>query len=125
MIHTIKLMTFFIFAVCSANAFAYGSSSSKTACKKPKLSQFTPAHLSLVKPQTEFSFVASVSTDPKSITVHIKKQNIELSINDAGNGYIVTGKLPALQSDYARINIKSKGVNRCPTSDGWLLKIAE
>ena len=124
--NTIKLITFFIFVVCSTNIFAYGSSSSKKACKKPKLSQFTPPHLSIVKPESEFSFKASSSTNPKSITVSIKKQVIAVSINKTGSGFSVTGKLPAsLQGSHARINIKAKGTNSCPGSDGWLLKIEE
>ncbi|NOQ63057.1 MAG: hypothetical protein GQ582_00930 [Methyloprofundus sp.] len=123
--NSLKLITFFIFTIASTNAFAYGSSSSKTACKKPKLSQFTPEHLAVVKPQSEFSFVASATTEPNSIVVNIKKQNIELNIEDTGHGYTVTGQLPAIATDYARINITSKGLNRCPAKEGWLLKIAE
>ena len=123
--NTIKLVAPLIFVVFSTNSFAYGSSSSsKKACQKPKLSQFTPAHLSVVTPQSEFSFLASASTNPESIEVSIKKQSIETSINKTSSGYTVTGKLPAaIQGSYARVNIKAKGTNSCPVSDGWLLKI--
>ncbi len=125
--NTIKLVAPLIFVVFSTNSFAYGSSSSsKKACQKPKLSQFTPAHLSVVTPQSEFSFLASASTNPESIEVNIKKQSIETNINKTSSGYTVTGKLPAsLQGSYARVNIKAKGTNSCPVSDGWLLKIEE
>ncbi len=125
--NTIKLMTLLTFVVFSTNVFAYGSSSSsKKACKKPKFSQFAPPHLSVVTPQSEFSFFASSSTNPESINVSIKKQSIETSINKIAGGYAVTGKLPAsLQGSYARVNIKAKGSNNCPATDGWLLKLAE
>lgn len=124
---TINLITTLIFVIFSANAFAYGGgSSSKKACQKPKLSQFTPTHLSVVTPQSEFSFLASTATNPKSITVSIKKQDINTSINKTSKGYTVTAKLPAsLQSSYARVNIKVKGTNNCPATHGWLLKIEE
>ncbi len=46
-----KLTVVFIFSIFSSNALAYGSSSSsKKACKKPKFTQFTPAHLAVVVP---------------------------------------------------------------------------
>lgn len=120
-----RFIIFINLVVFSTQLFAYGSSSSsKKACKKPALSQFSPEHLSVVKPGAEFSFKASASTNPDSISVSIKKQTVEIIINKKGNSYIVTGYLPAeLQGDYARINIKAKGTNSCPVSDGWLLKI--
>lgn len=122
----IKLITFITLAILSTNTFAYGSSSSKKACKKPKLSQFTPPHLSVVSPQSEFSFFASASTNPESIEVTIKKQAIETNINKTNKGYTVSGTLPTtLQASYARINVKVKGTNKCPENDGWLLKIKE
>lgn len=110
--------------IFSSSLFAYGSSSSKKACKKPGLSQFSPEHLSVVKPESEFSFKASHTTNPKSIAVSIKKQAVPVNIEQTAGIYVVTGKLPAsLQDTYARINIKAKGTNNCPGSDGWLLKI--
>lgn len=122
-----KLMIFLTFVTFSTNTFSYGSgSSSKKACKKPKFSQFTPPHLSVVKPQSEFSFIASSSTNPKSIAVSIKNHDIETNINKTRSGYTVTGSLPsAFQGEHARVKIKAKGTNKCPATDGWLLKIEE
>jgi len=125
--NTMKLITALIFVVFSTNSFAYGSSSSsKKACQKPTFSQFTPSNLSVVTAQSEFSFLASSSTNSKSIEVSVKKQVIETHINKISGGFAVTGKLPAsIQGNYARVSIKAKGTNNCPTSDGWLLKIGE
>ncbi len=125
--NTIKKITFFIFVIFSTNIFAYGSgSSSKKACVKPDLSQFTPPHLSVVAPESEFSFVASPSTNPKTIEVSMKKQLVETNIEKISGGYSVSGKLPAsLEGAYVRVNIKAKGTNNCPESDGWLLKIEQ
>ena len=122
--NTMKLFIVFILVAFCTNASAYGSSSSKKACKKPKFSQFTPPHLTAVTPQSEFSFLASALTNPKSIVVSIKKQAVEVSINKLNNGYSVSGKLPAsLQGDFARVDIKATGTNNCKGNDGWLLKI--
>jgi len=121
-----KLMIVFILAVYSTNLLAYGSSSSKKACAKPKFTQFTPVHLSVVSAQSEFSFLASSLTSPASIKVSVKKQPVEVKINKMNNGYSVTGKLPAtLQNTYARIDIKATGTNKCKANDGWLLKIED
>ena len=73
-----KLMIVFIFAIFSTNALAYGSSSSKKACKKPKFTQFTPEHLAVVAPQSEFSFLASALTNPETIVVSVKKQAVKI-----------------------------------------------
>jgi len=123
----IKLMTLFIFVLFSTNIFAYGGgSSSKRSCAKPDISQFTPPHLSVVAPESEFSFVASAATNPETIEVSMKKQVVETNIEKVTGGYSVTGNLPAsLEGSYVRVNIKAKGTNNCPESDGWLLKIEQ
>jgi len=119
-----KLLVIFLLSVFSVNVLAYGSSSSKKACKKPKFTQFSPPHLTVVAPQSEFSFRTSALTNPASIEVSVKKQLVEVSIEKMNNGYSVTGKLPAsLQGTYARIDIKAKGTNDCKGKDGWLLNI--
>ena len=122
--NTINLVIIFTLTVFSSNLLAYGSSSSKKACKKPEMSQFTPAHLAVVAPQSEFSFKASALTNPDSIQVDVKKQAVEVIIKKQGNAYLITGTLPAtLQNTYARININASGTNGCKGSYGWLLKI--
>lgn len=120
-----KLMILFIVAIFSTNALAYGSSSSsKKACNKPKFTLFTPAHLAVVLPQSEFSFLASASTNPETIVVSVKKQAVDVVVNKTNKGYSVTGTLPAsLQGTHARVDIKATGTNNCKANDGWLLKI--
>lgn len=123
--HIIKLILGLCLIACSSQLLAYGSSSSKKACKNPVFSQFTPAHLSVVNPESAFSFKASSTTNPKSIAVSIKKQPITITINHQNSGYLVSAKLPADVGSYARVNIKAKANNNCPGTDGWLLKIEE
>ena len=120
-----KILMIFSLIVFANNVAAYGSSSSsKKACKKPKFSQFTPANLSEVAPQSEFSFVASSITLPESIQVTIKNEPIVIAVNKKNSGYVITGKLPDSLSDtHARINIQAKGPKNCKGKDGWLLKI--
>ena len=120
-----KLMIVFIFAIFSTNALAYGSSSSsKKACKKPRFTQFTPPHLTVVTPQSKFSFLASALTNPETIAVSVKKQAVDVVINKTNAGYSVTGTLPAsLQDTHVRVDIKATGTNNCKGNDGWLLKI--
>jgi len=116
----------FILICFATNVSAYGSSSSKKACTKPKFTEFTPPHLSVVGTQSEFSFLASSLTDPTTLKVDAKKQPVKVIINKSNKGYSVTGKLPAtLQSTYARINIEATGTNKCQAKDGWLLKIED
>ena len=88
------------------------------------MSQFTPAHLAVVAPQSEFSFKVSALTNPDSIQVNVKKLPVSVTIKQEGNAYLITGTLPAtLQDTYARVNINATGTNGCEVKDGWLLKI--
>ncbi|HIG64025.1 MAG TPA: hypothetical protein EYQ43_00195 [Methyloprofundus sp.] len=122
-----KFVSLIILTIFSTNLYAYGSSSSsKKACKKPKFTQFTPPHLTAVAAQSEFSFQASMLTNPDSIEVSVKKQPVEVTISKVNNAYTVSGRLPeTLTGTFARIKIDAKGINNCKGSDGWLLKIEE
>lgn len=119
-----KLFILLALTVWSANAMAYGSSSSKKACQKPRFSEFTPADNGTIEPQSAFSFVASGLTNPDSIQVSIKKQAVEIVVEPKNNAYLVTGTLPeSLQNTYVRVSINATGKNRCKGSDGWLLLV--
>lgn len=109
-----------------AQAFGYGSSSSTKACTKPHFSEFSPADKTEVTPQSTFSFTASSTTNPKSIKVDIKKQPVEIKVTPKGQGYQVTGTLPAdLKGTTARININAESPSNCKENDGWLIKIGQ
>ncbi len=124
----IILMTVLILSSFSSTVFAYGSSgSSKKSCTKPAFTQFTPAHLAVVAPQSEFSFSASALTNSETIEVTVKKQPVDVTINKVNKGYSVVGTIPeSLKTGtFARVNIKATGTNKCVGNDGWLLKIGE
>lgn len=119
-----RLIMIFVLIVFSTNVLSYGSSSSRKVCLKPKFTNFTPPHLTQVVAESEFSFLSSSKTNPKSIVVSLKKQLVAVNIVKKNNGYLVSGRLPAtLQSDFVRINIKAMSNNACKANAGWLLKI--
>jgi len=117
----------FIILAYSANVsagYGGGSSSSKKACKPPKIIQYTPAHLSVVSSNSDFSIEVSNLTDPKSVEVTIKKLPIEVAITESKRGYLVSGKLPeSLKDTFARVEVRATGTNKCKLSEGWLLNI--
>lgn len=113
-----------MFAV--TNVWAYGSSSSSSACAKPKFSDFSPADKAQAKPQSTFAFVASANTEPSTIKVTIKEQLVPVSVTPKNSGFSVTGKFPAeLKSTFVRINIDAEGANKCKGTAGWLVNLTE
>jgi hypothetical protein len=113
-------------ALISTQLFAYGSSSSSKACTKPQFSEFSPADKTAVAPQSAFSFLASSATNPKTITVDIKKQAVAITVTPKGQAYQVSGTLPSdLKATTARINITAESPSNCKGSDGWLITITE
>jgi len=123
--NTIKLSVIFFLVVFSTHSLAYGgSSSSKKACKKPTLTAITPAHLSAVSADAEFSFQTSNLTLAHSIRVTANKVPVEVNIQETKNGLIVSGKLPAsIKKKYVRIDVDANTTSNCQGVDGWLLKI--
>jgi hypothetical protein len=123
---TIQLFCILGLTLISTQVFAYGSSSSSKSCTKPHFSDFTPADKAEVAPKSTFSFTASSDTNPKSITVDIKKQPVTITVTPKGQGYQVSGTLPAdLKATTARINITAESPSSCKGSDGWLINITE
>ena len=117
--------------VWSYDAGSPGGSTSSTSCSNVTFSAFMPRQFSQVNnntevpPKSEFSFLASKETVPKSITVTVKGETVPITVTPQHDGYRVTGKLPAtVKGTFARIEIKAKGPNHCERGDGWLLKVA-
>jgi hypothetical protein len=106
-----------------------GATSSDT-CSDVSFSSFTPKPFSQatnnteVAPQSEFSFVASKSTFPKTITVTIKGESVPVTVTPHFGGFQVTGKIPAsAKGSFILVEIKGKGPSLCERGDGWLLKV--
>ena len=124
---SLKLVAILALGIISTSALGYGSSSSSAkACTKPHFSEFSPADKTEVAPQSAFSFLASSTTNPKTIKVDIKKQAVEIKITPKGQGYQISANLPAdLKATTARINISAESPSGCKANDGWLIKISD
>ena len=118
-----------ILLVISANVSAYvpnmGGSGGGGVCAKPKFSHFLPAAKAEVKPNSEFSFVASPNTHPNSISVTVKGVPVDLKMSEKSeNAFKVTGVLPPdLKNTFVRISIEGSSSGQCKGTDGWLLKV--
>ena len=117
--------------VSAAYDSAPAGTTSLDACSNVTFSSFTPKPYSQanndteVAPQSEFSFVASKTTLPKTITVTIKGESVPVTVIPHFSGFQVTGKIPAsAKGSFIRVEIKGKGPNLCQRGDGWLLKVA-
>jgi len=100
-------------------------------CSRVLFSEFNPRQFSQEKnntevaPQSEFSFLASKQTFPKSLTVTIKDEAVPIAVTPHYAGFYVTGNLPAdIKGTFVRINIAANGPYQCERGDGWLLKVA-
>jgi hypothetical protein len=118
------------------NVWAYDTSpyspGSLDPCTQVYFSAFKPTPFSAEKnnvevaPKSEFSFLASKTTNWPSITVKIKEEKVPVTVTTITNGYLVKGKLPAsVKGRYIRLEIFAKGPNNCDKADGWLLKVGD
>lgn len=117
--------------------WAYGEGSAgdaaSTLYSKVQFSEFTPeqysqdANSTEVAPESEFSFLASKETFPKSIAVTIKGETVPIAVAPHYAGYQVTGNVPSnTRGSFIRIEIEAKGPHGCERGDdGWLLKVAD
>lgn len=108
------------------SAYGYGGGGSATkTCDKPKFKNKTPEAKSVISPNTDFSFVASRNTKPRSIEVSVKGEKVDINVEEQKNGkYLVSGRMPAKYTDgFAKIKVKAKSKSKCAVSDGWLVKI--
>jgi hypothetical protein len=101
-------------------------------CGNVQFTEFTPQQYSQetnnteVASGSEFLFLASRETFPKSIAVAISDETVPITVTPHYAGYQVTGNLPSQeQGTFVRIDIAAKGPHGCERGDGWLLKVAE
>ena len=125
-------------AVCGTGGIVWGYEGAgaidptSALCRNVQFTEFTPQQYSQetndaeVAPESEFSFLASKETFPKSIAVTIKDETVPITVTPHYAGYQVTGNLPSQEKGtFVRINIAAKGPHGCERGDGWLLKVAE
>jgi len=121
-------------AVGSASGYEEGAAGGGASdpCSGMMFSEFNPEPFSQernsteVVPKSEFSFLASKGTFPKSIAVPIKGETVPVEVTPHYAGFHVTGNLPNnIKGTFVRINILAKGPHQCERGDGWLLKVAD
>ena len=122
-----QYISFLVFMVITSASWSYGSSSSSSACAKPKFTDFNPVEHSEVGVGSPFSFVASANTLPDSIRVTVKDLPVKTHVVEEKNGtFKVSGLIPdSLKGVYARVSINGSSHNSCTDNAGWLLKIAD
>lgn len=127
-LHAVKVLIVLMLISFSMNVIAYGGGArATTKCKKPRFSEMTPPKSTVVEPGSEFSFVASRDTEPKSVKVRIKGQDVPLKTEIKKIGGIrMTGNLPDdITQGYVRVAISAKTNRSCDGKGGWLLKIED
>ena len=125
-------------AVCGivGQVWAYDASpntgGSLDACTQVNFEAFTPPPFSQdknnveVAPKSEFSFLASKTTNAQQITVKIKDEKVPVTVTPINNGFLVKGRIPAtVKGSFIRVDIYAKGPNDCDKADGWLLKVGK
>jgi hypothetical protein len=122
-----QYISFLGFMVITSVSWGYGSSSSSSACAKPKFTEFNPVEHSEVAGGSSFSFIASANTLPDSISVTVKELPVKTNVVEEKNGtFKVSGSIPdSLKGVYARVSINGSSHNNCTDNAGWLLKIAD
>lgn len=120
--------------VGSVGAYEGGTAGSLTSdpCSRVLFSEFKPQQFSddnnntEVAPQSEFSFLASQATIPKSIMVTIDGETVPIDVKSNHAGFQVTGNLPPhFKGTFVRIQISAQGPYQCTRGGGWLLKVAD
>ena len=113
-------------AFFSHGAIAADDDSEKKDCKLPRLRSIKPEPHSEVPPESDFSFTLPPWTDPKKVTVTVKKLPTDTTVEANKSFILVKGKLPAsLENTFARISVKAVAELGCKMKEGWLLKISE
>lgn len=127
----IKTALTLVAVLASSGALAYEEDIQKEDCKKPKYYDFTlspykePEKIE-VAPESEFEFKVSVWTDPESIKLTARNEDLPYTVESNSSFHLVKSKLPpSLTGKFARINASVKAVLGCDHKFGWLVKVAD
>ncbi|WP_432741915.1 hypothetical protein ABXJ76_16050 [Methylobacter sp. G7] len=118
-------------ALFTGTVSAYDPGETEIACKKPQFRDFNlPVYSESEKievaPESTFSFTLSPWTDPHSIKLTAKKQDIDFTVESNSSFHRVNAKLPAaFTGKFVRINSNANAVLGCSEKIGWLIKVAD
>ncbi len=127
----ITLMVLLVAVFGHVSSYAYSPEELKKDCKKPRFTDFTLAPYSAadnnqIPAEATFSFKVSAWTDPSTIKVTAKGQEIPFTVESNSTFHKVNSKLPAtLNGEFVRLNVYADAVLGCDSSTGWLIKIAQ
>lgn len=128
----LKAALFMAAVLFNGAALAYSSEGeTEMICKKPKFMNFNlpiykaPERIE-VAPESELSFLISPWSDPDTLELTAKNQEIPYTVESNASFHRIKAKLPAaFNGNYVRINAQVKAVLGCGDKTGWLIKVAE
>lgn len=118
-------------ALFTSTVCAYDPGETEIACKKPQFRDFSlPVYSepekTEVPPESAFSFTLSPWTDPNTIKLTAKKQNIDFTVESNSSFHRINATLPAaFTGQFVRINSNANAVLGCSDKIGWLIKVAD
>lgn len=122
----------FIAAVLFANTtYAYEVGKTDEICKKPQFRDFSlpvfqEPEKTEIPPESTLTFIASPWTNPETIKLTAKNQELEYTVESNSSFHRVKATLPAaFNGQYVRINVSAKALLGCSGQNGWLVKVAD
>jgi hypothetical protein len=127
----IKFTSVIAILLAAQTAMAYEDEKVEVLCKKPKFTDFTlkeyiEPEKAEVPSEAAFEFKVSAWSNPDTIRLTGKNENIPFTVESNSSFHRVKAKLPAsLTGKFVRINASVKAVLGCEEKEGWLVKVAE
>jgi hypothetical protein len=118
-------------ALFTGTVFAYDPGQVEETCKKPQFRDFNlPVYQEPEKtetpPESTLSFTLSPWTNPHTIKLTAKQQNLAFTVESNSSFHRVTAKLPAaFTGQFVRLNASADAILGCSDKQGWLIKVAD
>ena len=127
----IKLTSVIAILLAAQTATAYQDEKTEVLCKDPKFTDFSlkeyiePEKIE-VPPEAPFEFKISAWSNPETIRLTGRNENIPFTVESNSSFHRIKAKLPAsMTGKFVRINAAVKAVLGCEEKKGWLIKVAE
>lgn len=127
----IKCASVITILLATQTASAYQDEKTEVLCKDPKFTDFTlkeyvePEKIE-VPPESAFEFKVSAWSNPATLRLTGKNENIPFTVESTSSFHRIKAKLPAsFTGKFVRINAAVKAVLGCEEKKGWLIKVAE
>ncbi|WP_374087169.1 hypothetical protein [Methylomicrobium lacus] len=127
----IKCASVIAILLAAQTASAYEDEKTEVLCKDPKFTDFTlkeylePEKIE-VPPEAAFEFKVSAWSNPATIRLSGRNENIPFTVESNSSFHRIKAKLPAsMTGKFVRINAAVKAVLGCEEKKGWLVKVSE